>query len=134
MASLVCTRFVPTMSKVIAHQSDRGRWRSLGLVSVSGQVLPTDPVGVFNLILFNVALGSTVYVSDQADTTTLYSASHSGGAMVISLQTYSAGSPLNNLRIKVRKGSAAPYYQPWETQTTAVVGSQSIYVSQIPEK
>lgn len=134
MGSLVSARTAPTMAKVVIHQSDRGRWRSLGLVSVSGQNLPTDPVGVFNLTLLNVAVGSTIYVSDQADTTTLYSSTASGSTVVIQLQVYSAGSPLNNLRIKVRKGSASPYYQPWETITTSIVGSQTIYISQIPDE
>lgn len=134
MGSLVSARTVPTMAKIVSPPNDRGRWRSLGLSSVSGQSLPTDQVGVFSLTLLNVAVGSTIYVSDQADTTTLYSVSDSVGTAVISLPTYSTDSPLNSLRIKVRKGSAFPYYQPWETQTTAVVGSQSIYVSQIPEE
>lgn len=134
MGSRVSARMAPTMAKVVIHQSDRGRWRSLGLVSVSGQNLPTDPVGVFNLTLLNVAVGSTIYVSDQADTTTLHYSTASGSTVVIQLQTYSAGSSLNNLHIKVRKGSAPPYYRPWETLATAIVGSQSIYVSQIPEE
>lgn len=49
------------------------------------------------------------------------------------MPVYASGSPLNDLRIKVRKGSAAPYYRPYETQATAQVGSASIFVSQIPE-
>lgn len=117
-----------------SYVTERGRFYTVVNEMYELQSLPTDPVGVFNLTLFNVALGSTIHVSDQAGTTTRYSASDAGGTVLISLQTYSTGSPLNSLRIKVRKGSSFPYYQPWETQTTAVVGSQSIYVSQIPEE
>jgi hypothetical protein len=37
------------------------------------------------------------------------------------------------LRIKVRKGSAAPLYKPYETLATAVLGSSSVYIAQIPD-
>lgn len=133
MASLVCTRLVPTMSKVIVHQSDRGRWRSVGLVSVSGQSLPTDPVGVFKLTLTNLVVGSAVHI-EAVDGTVLVNMVADAPTEVITLQTYAAGSVLNNLHVKVRKGSGSPFYRPFETYTTSIVGSQSIYVSQIPEE
>lgn len=94
---------------------------------------PTDPIGNFSLTLTNVATGSAIQIESQDGTTTLHNSTAAGSTVNITLQAYAAGSPLNDLRIKVRKGSAAPYYQPYETLTTAVVGAQSIYVSQIPD-
>lgn len=94
---------------------------------------PTDPIGNFALTLTNVVTGSAIQIESQDGSTTLHNSTAAGSTVNITLQAYAAGSPLNDLRIKVRKGSAAPYYQPYETLTTAVVGAQSIYVSQIPD-
>ncbi len=94
---------------------------------------PTDPIGNFALTLTNVVTGSAIQIESQDGTTTLHNSTAAGSTVNITLQAYAAGSNLNDLRIKVRKGSAAPYYQPYETLTTAVVGAQSIYVSQIPD-
>lgn len=93
----------------------------------------TDPIGNFALTLTNVVTGSAIQIESQDGSTTLHNSTAAGSTVNITLQAYAAGSPLNELRIKVRKGSAAPYYQPYETLTTAVVGAQSIYVSQIPD-
>lgn len=111
----------------------RGRNNVNHLVAFSRQSLPTDPIGNFTLTLTNVVTGSAIQIESQDGTTTLHNSTASGSTVNITLQAYAAGSPLNDLRIKVRKGSAAPYYQPYETLTTAVVGAQSIYVSQIPD-
>ena len=94
---------------------------------------PTDPIGNFALTLTNVVTGSAIQIESQDGSTTLHNSTAAGSTVGITLQAYAAGSNLNDLRIKVRKGSAAPYYRPYETLTTAIVGSQSIYVSQIPD-
>ena len=51
-----------------------------------------------------------------------------------SVPAYAIGSASNDLRIKVRKGTSAPFYIPYETLTTAAVGSGSIFVSQIQDE
>lgn len=107
---------------------------SLPAVGYFGQALPTDPVGVFTLTLTNVVVGSAIQVEDQAGTTTLYNGTAASSSPVLTLSAYATGSGLNSLRIKVRKGSASPFYRPFETLTTAIVGSQSIYVAQIPDE
>lgn len=97
--------------------------------------LPIDmPTGNHTLTLNNVVVGSRVAIRDQADTTTLYDQIASASTVVINLPVYSAGSALNNLRIKVRKASGSPNYIPYETLTTTFVGAQSIYVSQTPDE
>lgn len=111
----------------------RGRTVGIGGATLGVCRLPTDSIGTFSLTLTNVVTGSAVQIESQDGTTTLHNGSASGSTVVITLSAYAGGSALNNLRIKVRKGSAAPYYQPYETLTTAIVGSQSIYVSQIPD-
>lgn len=98
------------------------------------QRLPTDPIGTFSLTLTNVVVGSVIQIEDQAGTTTLYNGTAATSTPLINLSAYAGGSGLNDLRIKVRKGTATPFYRPFETLTTAVVGSQSIYVAQIPDE
>lgn len=97
------------------------------------QSLPTDPIGTFYLTLTGLVIGSAIQVEDQAGTTTLANLVADTTTEVITLSAYAPGSPLNDLRIKVRKGSAAPYYRPFETLATAIVGSTSIFVSQIAD-
>lgn len=96
--------------------------------------IPGDSLGTFTLTLTNVVSGSAARVESQSGGTTLYSGTAAGSTLVISLAAYAPGDALNDLRIKVRKGTSSPYYQPYETLTTAFVGSQSIYVSQIPDE
>lgn len=95
--------------------------------------LPTDPQGTYQLTLSGLVVGSIVHV-ESVGGVSLLTITATSETEVMSLSAYAPGSPLNNLRIKVRKSSASPYYQPWETLATAIVGSQSIYVSQIPEE
>lgn len=110
-----------------------GKSRPMGLCVFSVAALPTDPIGGFVLTLTHVIVGSAVQVESQSGTS-LYNGTAASVTVVIPLQVYSSGSPLNELRIKVRKGSSSPYYQPWETLATAIKGSASIYVAQTPDE
>ena len=96
--------------------------------------LDTDPIGNFTLTLNNVVIGSRLHVETQGDGATLHDSVADSADETIVLSAYANGSPYNDLRIKVRKASSGTTYQPWETLATAVVGSNSIYVSQIPDE
>ena len=109
--------------KVVCH-AGQAVWEALR---------PTDPLGVFTLTLTNVVVGSRVHVELQGDWSVLSDQVAAASTVVITLSGYAPGSPNNDLRIKVRKGSSATYYKPYETLATAFVGEQSIYVSQIPD-
>ena len=112
----------------------RGNNVHLGAFSIGVARLPTDSIGTFALTLTNVVVGSSIQIEDQAGTTTLYNGTAATSTPRINLSAYAGGSGLNDLRIKVRKGTASPFYQPFETLTTAIVGSQSIYVAQIADE
>jgi hypothetical protein len=84
------------------------------------------------LTLNNVVVGSRVLIRDQADTTTHHNAIAASSTVVATITVY--GDTRDDWRVKVRKASAAPYYQPYETLMTATPGSSSIYVSQIPDE
>lgn len=104
-----------------------------GLV-VGVQRLPTDPVGTLSLTLTNLINGSSIQIETQDGSTTLHNSTVTGTSKTITLSVYAPGNSRNDLRIKVRKGSAAPFYQPWETLATAVAGASSIYVAQISDQ
>jgi len=112
----------------------RGQIVPLGRYALGVARLPSDPIGTFTLTLTNLVVGSAIQIEDQAGTTTLHNQTCDATSETIVLSAYASGSALNSLRIKVRKGSAAPYYRPFETLTTAIVGSQSIYIAQIPDE
>lgn len=82
------------------------------------------------LTLTNVAVGSRVFIRDQANTTTHYDQIAAASTVVINATVY--GDSRDNWRIKIRKASAAPYYQSYETLMTATAGNSSIYVNQLP--
>jgi hypothetical protein len=99
-------------------------------VSQQVQYPMTSP---YTLTLENVVAGSQVHVETTAGSP-LYSVVAASSSVTLPLQAHETGSPLNDLRIKVRKGSSSPYYQPYETLATAVPGTASIYVSQISDE
>lgn len=116
------------------YPTERGRFTMNHFVALARQTIATDSIGTFALTLTNVVVGSSIQIEDQAGTTTLYNGTAATSTPLINLSAYAGGSGLNDLRIKVRKGTASPFYQPFETLTTAIVGSQSIYVAQIADE
>lgn len=94
----------------------------------------TDSIGTFYLSLTNVVVGSRIHVEKQSDGTQYYDGVADNSTETIALDVYVPGSANNDLRIKVRKGSDAPTYKPFETLATAIVGSQSIYIGQIADE
>ena len=112
----------------------RGRAVDHGLFAVGNARLPSDAIGNFILTLTNVVVGSAIQIETQDGSSTLYNGVAATSSPTINLSAYATGSAYNDLRIKVRKGTSSPYYQPYQTLTTAFVGSQSIYVLQIPDE
>jgi hypothetical protein len=105
-----------------------------GLGSYSVQKLPTDSIGNFSLTLTNVVIGSRIHVEIASTGATVTDLVADATTEVITIPAYSIGSVNNDIKIKVRKATASPYYRPYDTQTTAIVGSASIYVSQQPDE
>ena len=96
--------------------------------------LPTDPVGTHVLTLTNVVVGSRVHIESQDGATVHYDALAAATTVTPTISVYSGGNPKNDWRIRIRKGSAVPYYQPYETLMTATAGSSSIFVSQVADE
>lgn len=119
------------LAGTIALPSSRGLCDNRCGVSFERALLPTDPIGSMSLSLQNVVVGSIYEVEVLTTGTQIAVGTASSSTVALSIPVYSAGNASNSLRIKVRKGSASPYYQPYETQATAAIGSQSIFVNQI---
>lgn len=95
--------------------------------------LATEPIGTFSLTLTNVVVGSIcdIEVLSTGDRIS-YIVANSSTVTFTGINVYQAGDPKNSLKIKVRNAtSPGPYYQPYETQTTAFAGSASIFVNQV---
>lgn len=134
MASAIFTARIACFAAALSPPTSRRVWQLGVLGGLNNQALSTDAIGVFTLTLTNLKLGSAVQIEDQAGTLTMYNAVAGAASVLVNLQAYTPGSALNNLRIKVRKGTASPFYLPFETLAVAFVGAQSIYVSQISDE
>lgn len=75
------------------------------------------PLEVATVIVDGLASGSMVKASKVSDGTILFTGLASAGA--VSFSTDYAGA----LAIEARKASSAPYYRPWQSQVTTVLGS-----------
>lgn len=95
--------------------------------------LLTDSIGNFTLNLTNLVIGSAVQIETQAGTMIEYRVA-TVTSELFTVPVYGVGNASNNLRIKVRKGSTAPFYQSFETLMTAVVGSASVYIAQVSDE
>lgn len=114
-----------------AHDAFNGAIPSLGADTASVAKLPTNPIGVATLTLTNLVVGSAVQLEVASTGAVVANTSAAATSLTLSAPVYQAGSAGNNLRIKVRKGTATPYYQPYETLLTVAVGATSIYISQL---
>ena len=95
--------------------------------------LPSDPAGVVSLTLTNVVPGSRYRVERQSDGSPVTEGVAASSTVVLTLDYYATGNANNDLRIKVRKGTSAPLYKPYETLATIGADDQSVYVAQIPD-
>lgn len=103
--------------------------------TLSIERLASEPLGSVVLTLTNVVVGSRYRVELAAGGLATPSANAEGVAaattVAITLNYFTNGSSLNNIRIKVRNASGSPTYKPFETLATLSVVPQSIYVGQI---
>lgn len=124
---------VIALGGTLEYPTTRRPFNVNGLISLSRQGIATDPVGTTTLTLQNVVNGSNIQIETQDGTVTRLYDTYSTGDPPITLDVYQSGSALNDLRIKIRKGSASPFYRPYETQLTLSTAPISIYVSQMPD-
>lgn len=113
--------------------------RPVGPVLYGRQRLSTDPIGNTTLTLTNVVSGSRYRVERASDgslaePTANAEGTAAGSTVAITLDVFANGNSNNDLVIKVRKASAAPYYRPYDTQVTISSNAQSVFISQLPDE
>ena len=95
----------------------------------------TDAIGVFTLRFRNLVEGSRVRAEVVSTGETLDEfVATADATQDRTLSLYASGNPRNDLRIKVRKASESPAYRPFESQTTAQLGTVTVYVFQEPDE
>ena len=128
--------FNPLGWAVVPLPDSRGPILAVAAGAFARQRLADDSIGTTQLTLTNIVAGSRFRIEvastgalcePAANTTGVFSANP------ITLKYYPASNPLNSVRIKVRKSSAAPLYKPFETLTTIGASAQSVYIAQIPD-
>lgn len=82
------------------------------------------------LTLTNVVAGSSYRVEDTSDNSLIDSGTAAGSSVSVTVPWL--GSP-RTLRIKVRKASAAPKYQPFETSAVVGLADTTTYITQVPD-
>ena len=116
-----------------AYPASRGKFYLVGGQLIVRQRLPTDSIGNMTLTLTNVVIGSAIRIDVQSTGALVEFRTATATSEVFTVPVYAGGSASNDLRIKVRKGTTAPKYQPFETLVIAAVGAQSVYVAQVAD-
>lgn len=95
------------------------------------QRLPTDAIGTCSVRIQNAVTGSRYRIEVSSTGTLVAEGDVSSADFSVSVPLYPAGNAANTLKVKIRKGTTAPKYQPFETQVTAVSAGALAYVSQV---
>lgn len=101
---------------------------------VATQRLPTDSLGTMTLRLTNVVAGSTYDVEAVGTGAKVLAGVAESSLLVLAIPYYANTGTNNEMRLKIRKASEAPYYQSYETQFTAGPGVQSIFINQLSDE
>lgn len=97
------------------------------------QRLPTDSVGTSPITLENAVTGSRYRIEVASTGALVAEGDVPSASFVVNVPLYPSGNAANTLRVKVRKATAAPKYQPFQTQVTAAKAGAIAYVSQVPD-
>ena len=126
MFSMSC---IPQMATLVSYPENRGKWSSAGLVCISKQSLPDDPIGTTTVTFSGVKAGTEirVYLPNGTEVAGVEScdANH-----VLSWPVYASGSPNNVFRISLLSLN----YKNEDFDYTASVGHQSIPIQPKPDK
>lgn len=109
--------------------ADIGQWPAGEGLNFGQTRLPGESLFNTTLALTNVATGSAWRV-EESDGTLIDSGTAASSAVSVSVPYYGSD---RQVTIKVRKGTAAPKYQPFQTQATIAASGASTFVSQVPD-
>jgi hypothetical protein len=126
---------LPNQFGTTAYPASRGRFTTANGCAVGSQSLPTDQIGNYALTMTNMVPGSSYEIEPYAGGASIaLGTADATGQVTLNIPVYPGGNSANTLRVKVRQGTVAPYYQPYETQVIASIGSSSLYINQLPDQ
>lgn len=128
--SALPSAWVPGFAAVLQLPA-RGVTNAATLAMVGAQLLPTDPVGTMTLTIKNMVAASRWRLEVLATGAPVVEGDATGADMPLVLPYYR---PNLTLLLKVRKGTASPYYRPYDTQVTIGANGATVFVSQIPDE
>jgi hypothetical protein len=99
--------------------------------NIAGRMrLASEPIGAADATLLNVVVGSIWRIEDATTGATIATGTASASTVITSVSVFSGGG--DTLKLKVRKATSAPYYQPFDTQLIVFAGvPQSVFVNQV---
>lgn len=115
---------------IVIYPPQRGSLYPSGEALHGRSALSTDPAGTYSLRLQNIIPGSRYRIETTSAGITLAEGIAETSTTSVTLQLYAAGSPYNDLRIKVRNASGTPTYRPFESQAVAQLGTVTVFVFQ----
>ena len=133
MATRMAWGISPSQAGTLPLSATRGPMCPMRGTVVYRARLVTDPTGTFTLRLKNLVVGSRVRVEVQTTGALVDEFIVSSADQDRSINLYASGNANNNLRIKVRKASAAPKYQSFETYAQAQQGTVTAYIAQVSD-
>ncbi len=92
--------------------------------------LPTDAIGTCVVRLQNIVAGSRYRIEVASTGATIAGGVAASTTEDVTIDRYASGDAKNSLRIKVRQGTSAPKYQPFETQAEAATGTVLVLIQQ----
>jgi hypothetical protein len=104
-----------------------------GSGSYSVQKLASDSLGVCALNIQNAVVGSRYRIEVSSTGALVLEGDVAAADFTLSVPYYPPGNANNTLKIKIRKGTSAPKYQPFQTQVTASAAGATAFIAQIPD-
>lgn len=93
--------------------------------------LPTDPLFFADLTLDNIVVGSRYRVTRESNGEEL--ATGEAASTTVNLTGLAVYANPMLVKITVRKGTAAPKYEPLDTYVNMTRGTTTAYISQVPD-
>jgi hypothetical protein len=124
----------PSLHKLVSYDTDDiGQWAAGNGVTFGRSRLATDAVGSCSIRIRNAVTDSRYRIEVASTGALVAEGSVASNDFTVQVPYYATGNAQNALLLKVRKGTSAPKYQPFQTQVEAGPAGALAFISQIPD-
>lgn len=121
-------------SKMTVYDTaDIGQWSVGNSVTYGRSRLPTDSLGMCGIRIRNAVTNSRYRIEVASTGALVAEGSVASDDFTVNVPYYATGDAKNSMSLKVRKGTTAPKYQPFQTQVEAGPAGALAFISQIPD-